>query len=529
MASRRVIPVNIGTVAAPIAAAPAEEASRALPASEAVLDEASRALSLGEDVLSEASGGIVTFMPGGGGGDDGAALEVGSTLLSTYLIGAQLGRGGMAAVHAATHIAQGLGMAIKVPLPSFVRQAGAARALELVAKEAEGWINLPIHPHVVQCYYVRKIGDVPAIFMEVVRGGDLKSAVEGGALYEPEEGAVARLLDVLAQAAWGLHHAHQNGLVHRDVKASNVLLTEAGEAKLTDFGVAGGARAAGEEEAVVDSGLALDGTVVATRGGYTPAYAAPEQLGGRGAAVTHRTDMWGWGLLALELFLGRREWRRGDDAPAVLGRCESGELEPRAPMPPSLARLLARCFEADAAKRPRDMAVIADAVRAAYKEATGEEMARRAPRAAMFLADSYNNRGVSLLDLGGREEEAIACWEKALAADKHHLDATFNLMVVRWRRGEATDTDVLARLDELAEAAAAAGPAAVRRLAMRRAEVAVEAGDEEGARAALEAAAGGGGEDEDGWVAENVAAMEGAGAAAAGWVGRGWGAVGVRG
>src|SRR5205085_1333981 len=106
-------------------------------------------------------------------------------------------------------------------------------------REAETWVNLGLHPHVVSCFYVRRLGGIPRVFAEYVAGGSLLDWVRQGKLYEGGPGrALARALDVVAQVARGLDFAHRRGLVHQDVKPANVMLTADGTAKVTDFGLA---------------------------------------------------------------------------------------------------------------------------------------------------------------------------------------------------------------------------------------------------------------------------------------------------
>jgi WD40 repeat protein len=92
------------------------------------------------------------------------------------------------------------------------------------------------------------------------------------------------------------------------------------------------------------------------------------------------------------------------------------------------------------------MLKIVATLRELYGKATGEMHPREEPKAAELLADGLNNQAVSMLDLG-RKEDAIKCWQKALEGSQTHLEATYNLSLIKWRDAEIADDEVLRRLD----------------------------------------------------------------------------------
>ena len=159
----------------------------------------------------------------------GREWQVGEVVLDLYEVTGVLGEGGMGRVYRVRHRGWDVDLAVKTPLAAVLAAAGGADNFE---REAETWVNLGLHPHTVSCYYVRRVDGVPRVFAEFVDGGSLYEWIRDGRLR-----AVDQILDVAIQFAWGLHYAHDQGLVHRDVKPANLMLTTDGAAKVTDFGL----------------------------------------------------------------------------------------------------------------------------------------------------------------------------------------------------------------------------------------------------------------------------------------------------
>lgn len=404
----------------------------------------------------------------------GRDWQVGEVVLDLYEVTAVLGEGGMGRVYRVRHRGWDVDLAVKTPLAAVLQAAGGADNFE---REAETWVNLGLHPHTVSCYYVRRVDGVPRVFAEFVDGGSLYEWIRDGRLR-----TVDQILDVAIQFAWGLHYAHDQGLVHRDVKPANLMLTSDGAAKVTDFGLTR-ARAM---SALAGDGRAGQTLMVAGGLGGTPAYMSPEQSAGRD--LTRRTDLWSWALCVLEMFQGQRSWEFGVAAPEVLrAYLAQGSIVPGLPhMPPLVADLVQRCFHEDPDARPRSLWEAATVLYAAYEAATGHAYPRPEPQAGKDTADSLNNRAVSLLDLG-REAEADPLWGRALRSQPHHLEATYNQVLRDWQAGGASDEEMLTRMGEAGKTHASS--ARVRQL-MGRLQFAV--GDYPAAAKSLEEAAGAG-------------------------------------
>jgi serine/threonine-protein kinase len=203
----------------------------------------------------------------------------------TYAVVRELGRGGMGAVVLARHREVGHRVAIKIASTDKFDTEGLAR----FQREARLMARFR-HPNIVRLYDVRQIeqGRV-AIVMEYVRGVSLARLLrEQSRLPFP---ACVRILRDLGLA---LAHAHEHGVVHRDVKPANVLVEEGtGVAKLSDFGIA--------KVTSDDAHLTAVGAVLGT-----PAYMSPEQIDGR--TIDGRSDVYSLGVLGWEIVSGEHPW-----------------------------------------------------------------------------------------------------------------------------------------------------------------------------------------------------------------------------
>ncbi|GHJ42776.1 hypothetical protein Cs7R123_01180 [Catellatospora sp. TT07R-123] len=368
--------------------------------------------------------------------------QVGDVIADLYRVTRVHEQGGMGLVYRVRHLGWDVDLALKNPRPQQLR---TAEDQQLFVDEAQAWISLGLHPHVCAAHYVRAIDGVPRVFAEYVPGGSLREAIDDGRLYGggPDE-MLARLLDLAVQLAWGLAHAHRRGLVHQDVKPANVLLDEAGTAKVTDFGlsrVGVPAQSSGPARPGVWADPGVSTRVSA--GGLTPDYASPEQAAG--VPLNRRTDVWSYAVSVFELFTGGVVWSSGPSADVALAEyLQYGPDDPAAPrMPPALADLLRSCLRDDPAARPGDLAEVADTIAAVYEAELGRPYPRTVPAEADLRGDELNNRGLSLLDLDD-PDAADAALRSALEADPHHLEAVFNASMLSWRRGELTDDEAVA-------------------------------------------------------------------------------------
>ena len=148
------------------------------------------------------------------------------------------------------------------------------------------------HPNIVPVYEVAEDDGRLFLFMPYLERGSLAGGLDS---YRDDPRAAARLVATVARA---VHHAHRHGFLHRDLKPSNILLDQAGEPHVSDFGLA--------RRLNVESDLTLTGAIVGT-----PSYMAPEQAEGRRGAPTTSTDVYGLGAVLYALLTGRPPFRGG--------------------------------------------------------------------------------------------------------------------------------------------------------------------------------------------------------------------------
>jgi hypothetical protein len=206
------------------------------------------------------------------------------------------------------------------------------------------------HPHIVSIYDTCATEDCEAIVMELVRGRTLRQLLD-------EDGALPlrRAVDIAAQVADALDHAHANGLIHRDVKPGNILLAGDGRVLVADFGIAKAM------EASTAGDLTEVGQVVGTA-----KYLSPEQV--EGAPVTGRSDVYSLGIVLYEMLCGRPPFAGETSTATAVARLTTQPLRPRqvrAGIPRALEDITLRAM----ARRPEDRFATAGDLRTALEQA----------------------------------------------------------------------------------------------------------------------------------------------------------------
>src|SRR5512136_51692 len=236
---------------------------------------------------------------------------IGQTVAHYRILG-KLGEGGMGVVYEAEDTRLKRTVALKFLPPALTRDAQAKARF---VQEAQAAAALD-HPNICPVFEIGEAGGQTYIAMPRLKGQSLKEKIAASPL------ALEEALDIAAQIAEGLKEAHDKGIIHRDIKPANVMVTEKGQAKIMDFGLA---KLTGIAD--VTKTLGVTGTI---------AYMSPEQA--RGEAVDLRTDIWSFGATLYEMLAGARPFGRKSEQALVYSILHEDpepldRLRPEVPLP----------------------------------------------------------------------------------------------------------------------------------------------------------------------------------------------------
>ncbi len=308
---------------------------------------------------------------------------------------------------------------------------------QLFLRETKVWLDLGAHPHIVSGYYTLEIEGAPRFFMEYVPGTDLAR------IHHDAKGdlPLARILDYAIQLAAGMEYVHTIGVIHRDLKPQNCLVTDGDTLRITDFGLGKTLMQADVGTLMPSTSSQLRENELESRAAGTPVYMAPEQWRGLGAA-SKAADVYAFGTMLYELIAGMppfvakaASWLRYCERvpPSVAEQLRSPDLDPHlslrllheaaepfglrdigARVPAVLDKWVLRCL----AKRPSDRPTFSrlrSTMHDLYRFVLGRDYPREITGALERTEAGENNRAVSYHVMGDsrRAQRILDRWLKA--------------------------------------------------------------------------------------------------------------------
>ena len=321
--------------------------------------------------------------------DDSQSGEFAGTLFGPYRILRRVGQGGMGIVYEAEDTRLERRVALKFLRSDYLAGTEAA---ERFHREARAAASLD-HPNICTVYAIETIGSKSFISMAFIDGQTLRSRIEQGPC------SLDEAMDLTHQLAVGLAHAHQNGVIHRDITPRNLMVTPAGQLKITDFGLARSNRHA----TLTTTGVRM-GTV---------AYMSPEQT--TGDNVNEKTDVWPIGVILHELLTGHLPFQ-GESDSALQYNIVHGEpariRSTRNDVPPQLEALCGACLRKSPEERPSAKHVAVALRRLRDPTDAAEDLVPEPHRPDRFRARLFGVSAVVILAL------ATTVWWQQSSQDK---------------------------------------------------------------------------------------------------------------
>jgi len=317
-----------------------------------------------------------------------------------FLIEKELGSGAMGAVYLARYIKNNHRVAIKI-MSSAINSNASSSLVARFEREAEILKHLN-NPNIVRLFGIGKFKGMRYYAMEVIDGETLEAILLRKGAFSWDE-----TIELGKQICNALQHAHDNGVVHRDIKLSNLMVTKQGVLKLTDFGIA----------------KDLDGTLLtgANCAIGTAAYMSPEQCRGE-STITGKSDLYSLGVVLFELLTGKRPFRGNNAVELFLHHVQTKPERPSRinfEIPKFLDTLILHLLEKDPDDRPPSASVVAKIleeirVKILAQTSVGEDLAKSYADGTGLTKTSERKKARKLLARIGKKEEGTPWFKSCL-------------------------------------------------------------------------------------------------------------------
>lgn len=341
------------------------------------IDKALSAVMLDKNYLSSNQVSRIMGAMGGGGSAGQVSTQTASPAKTTpppaqkkkkspiegYEIECKLGQGAMGVIYKGRHEKLQRIVALKVLLPEF---ANDKEFIQRFFREAKAAITLH-HPNIIQGYHVGESNGFYYFAMEYVEGGTVKEKIQKTGLL-PEMEAI----DIVTQICRALEHAQENGIVHRDIKPDNIMMTTDGEAKLCDLGIA---KEINQDGSLTQTGIALG----------TPYYISPEQAMGE-KKIDIRSDIYSLGATFYHMVTGKVPYEGDTSAVIMTKHISEDPPDPRAVNPTvsqGTANVIMQMMAKDRAYRFQNPTEVSDQLEAVKNQ----EIPRFGSGSSVFIQD----------------------------------------------------------------------------------------------------------------------------------------------
>jgi formylglycine-generating enzyme required for sulfatase activity len=315
-------------------------------------------------------------------------------IFGRYELIQELGRGGMGVVWKARDVDLDRFVAIKLILPTHIESEVGIKRFQA---EARASARLD-HPGIVTVHDFGQRDGKYYLCMAFVDGRSLAERLAQGVM------PPAKAAKIIREIAEAIHHAHERGVVHRDLKPPNILLTAADEPRVTDFGLA--------RRIDVPEGITVSGQVLGT-----PSYMSPEQAAGKTDLIGPATDIYAIGAILYYALAGRPPFQGTGNVLETVRKVADGKFEPLknvAPgVPSQLEIICTRCLAKDPTRRFKTAGELAAALGRWLRAAEGGRAEMAAPvtgTAEVFMSFSHVDQSVAEAACDSLEADGLRCW-----------------------------------------------------------------------------------------------------------------------